>query len=186
MRFAMPDIGWNPVTVRLMQVGLWVTFAFVTGTMLALLWYRVLDPVAPRIVVHSTELIDHSGGYPDVLDRPGVFEVRRVIESSATASGTLHAYFVQRSSGRPLELPDGRMVVPDDTRFETAAVRVVFDKGVHLRDRIWEVPRLLPPGDYYYYSRVEFCNVMLRCVWVDLPGVPVVLSGEGWPGGRRR
>ncbi len=177
----LPVIEWNPLTVRLMNIGLWITFFFVTASMLAFGYLFFLDPVAPKIEVLESRLVDHSGPNTGILDRPGFFEVQRVVRSSATRRGTLYAYFESARADDPLELPSGEVVIPDRTRFEIAHVDVTIQKGIHRRDRYWEVPRLLPPGEYVYRSRVEFCNLLSKCVTVEWPPIPVTLSGHDWP-----
>lgn len=168
--------------IRLITVFLWITFFFVGGSMLTFGYYYFLDPVAPDITMHSAEIIDRSGPSDGALDRPGVFEVARVVESrSPPKTGILHAYFeIQPPEAEPMLL-DGRLITPDRTRYEIAQVEVTIAPGIHRRSRLWQVPQLLPPGDYVYKSRIEFENIMGRKVSVEFPPIPVKLSGHGWP-----
>lgn len=142
---------------------LYLMLAFVFGSFLVFLYWRFFDPVAPNISVVSTEVVDHGHGQ---------FEVRRLVESDRTMSGTLHAEFERKPPTPPIRRPDGTEVVPDRSKYEIASVGVLIEQGRHQRDRFWQIPLALLPGDYVYRSRVEFCNSFrLRCVTVEFPPI---------------
>lgn len=127
-----------------------------SATALIFGYWRWFDPLVPAIEVQHAEIaqIPTPEGVPPM---PRVFEVRRLILSDRDASGTLHAGFkllpaeyITQFHGRPVER--------DPTVFEMHPVSVNIQQGLHLRDRLWEVPVAVWPGHYEYHARVEFCN----------------------------
>jgi hypothetical protein len=155
----------HPRLVPYIAFALYLILASVLLSFGMFLWWRFLDPVAPNIHVISSEAIDHG---------QGIFEVKRLVESDQELWATVHAEFWRVSPATPLRLPDGREVIPDPARFEVAPVQALVQRGLHLRDRIWQMPARLPAGEYVYRSRFEFCNAFqLKCVNVELPPGPV-------------
>jgi hypothetical protein len=44
-----------------------------------------------------------------------------------------------------------------------------------MRDRLWEVPAFMPPGNYVYRSFFRFCNPM-RCRDFHMPEMPIYIQ----------
>ena len=119
-------------------------------------YWRWIDKIVPAIEVQHAEIAQLPPPDNGRLT-PRVFEVKRIIISDRDAAGTLYAGFrllptehITQFQGRPVER--------DPTIFEMHPVAVTIQKGTHLRDRLWEVPVVVWPGNYEYHSRVEFCN----------------------------
>ncbi len=167
---------WTQPMIRLVNIGLWITFVFVTASICAFTYLVLLDPIAPRIEVLESRIIDHSDRGRRTVEGQWLFEVQRVVRSSRPGNGVLFAYFESAKEEEPIVLPGGEKVIPDRARFEISRVDVTIEQGTHRRDRFWLAPTRLPPGDYRYVSQVEFCNIIRHCTRVAFPPIPISLE----------
>lgn len=119
-------------------------------------YWRWFDPLVPSIEVQHAEIAQLPPPENGRL-APRVFEVKRLILSDRDAAGTLYAGFKLLPAEHITQF-QGRPVERDPTVFEMHPVTVTVQKGLHLRDRLWEVPVVVWPGAYEYHARVEFCN----------------------------
>src|SRR5690349_20577521 len=136
--------------VRILMFGIWAGVIVSAGGLSLICYWKFVSP-APRMHVIHSEIAAMPGGGA-VLHRPGVFEVRRVTESDADATGRISALFEHKPPADPIRLPDGREAIPDRMQFQLADATEFIERGRHYRTRIWETPRLLPPGEYIYRS----------------------------------
>jgi hypothetical protein len=133
--------------------------------------------------------LDDNEGAEDavpVLHRPGVFQVTRRITASHSAETRIFVFFetpadVEANTSSDNITPAEKLEArPSKLSFQITEVIEHIEAGTHWRSRVYETPRVLPPGDYVYQSVERYCNP-LRCEDFRLPPIPVRLAGPAEP-----
>jgi hypothetical protein len=176
--------------VWLLTWGVWAAVALMTGY-LGLLAYWRWGPIIPNITVHESYIrdLDDNEGAEDAiptLHRPGVFQVTRRISAAASAETRVFVFFETPAdveigaSLNGVTTEEKQSARPSKLSFQIAEVIEHIERGTNWRSRVYETPRVLPPGDYVYRSVERYCNP-LRCEDFPLPPVPVRLAGPAEP-----
>lgn len=155
--------------------GIWTTFGganFLMNAMavmvavccVILVWWAVFEDVVP---MHDSEVVMVVPG-DRIIDRDtnDDFTVTRRVCMTRSAWGTVSRLFVGEGNAG-LEY----RMVPTAPLF--------LQKGCHERSRTIDIPMSLPPGQYVYRSKIEFCN-RIRCEEAWVQDVPLSIRGA-WP-----
>jgi hypothetical protein len=131
-------------------------------------WSRFGGPGAPQIRMGWSSVVDDT---PAGVPCGRALLLRRVVASDRTARGVVHAWLERRADPDPALDP---WVVVEPLRVAVFREDITLHQGTHLRQRLWDIPCSVRPGEYVYRSQLTFCRGE-RCETLPLPAVPVVL-----------
>jgi hypothetical protein len=164
--------GLGPGGERAGEFWLWVAVgAFALAMALlggASAWARWGRPGAPEIKMGWSSVRDET---PAGIPCGRALLVRRTITSDRTADGMMQTWLERRADPGPD--PDPGVVV-GPLRVAVSREDITVHEGAHLRQRLWDIPCSVRPGEYVYRSQITFCRGE-RCETLPLPAVPIVL-----------